>query len=102
MKFSLFCLVLLAIIICQKKNGQLIKDLAEEFNIIIKLDDRGSCVVLPDHKDYLAESEKQLQDIFEDTDFKESRWWKRFGQVGRKSNTLFQSLRRRNLITERA
>ena len=85
-----------------KEEWLVIKDLAEECNIIIKLDDKGSCVVLWDHKDYLAESEKQLQDIFEDTDFKESRWWKRFGQVGRKSNTLLQSLRRRNLITERA
>ena len=57
-----------------KEEWLVIKDLAEEFNIIIKLDDRGSCIVLPDRKDYLAESEKQLQDIFEDTDSNESSW----------------------------
>ena len=37
--------------------------LAEDCNIIIKKADKGSCVVLWDREDYLAEAEKQLQDV---------------------------------------
>ena len=50
------------------------RGLAEDRNIIIKPADKGSCVVLWDREDYLAEAGKQLQDvkIYEDTDFKES------------------------------
>ena len=73
--------------------------LAEDRNIIIKQADKGSCVVLWDREDYLAEAEKQLQDgdIFEDTDFKESD----LVNLVEKSNTMFQSLRKKNLITEK-
>ena len=67
--------------------------------IIIKPADKGPCVVLWDREDYLAEAEKQLQDvdIYEDTDFKESDLVK----LVEKSNTMFQSLRKKNLITEK-
>ena len=69
--------------------------LAEDRNIIIKPAEKGSCVVLWDREDYLTEAGKQLQDvdIFEDTDFKESDLVK----LVEKSNTMFQSLRRKNL-----
>ena len=52
-----------------------------------------------DREDYLAESEKQLQEVelHEDTDFKESDLVK----LVEKSNTMFQSLRKENLITEK-
>ena len=72
------------------------RGLAEDCNIIIKSTDKGSCVVLWDRDDYLAEAEKQLQDvnIYEGTDFKES-------DLVETSNTMFQSLRRKNLITEK-
>ena len=52
-----------------------------------------------DREDYLAEAEKQLQDvdIYEDTDFRESD----LVQLVEKSNNMFQSLRRKNLITEK-
>ena len=51
-----------------------------------------------DRKDYIAEAEKQLQDVdvYEDTYFKESDLVK----LVEKSNTMFQSFRRKNLITE--
>ena len=39
------------------------RGLAEDCNIIIKKADKGSCVVLWDREDYLAEAEKQLQDV---------------------------------------
>ena len=52
-----------------------------------------------DCEDYLAEAEKQLQDtdIYEDTDFKKLD----FVKLVEKSNTMFQSLRRKNLNTEK-
>ena len=75
------------------------RGLAEDRNIIIKPADEGSCVVLCDREDYLAEAEKQLQDvdIFKDTDFKESDLVK----LVEKSNNMFQTLGRKNLITEK-
>ena len=75
------------------------KGLAEDGNIVSKPVDKGSCVVLWDREDYLAEAEKQLQDvdIYEDTDSKESNLVK----LVKKSNTMFQSIRRKNLITEK-
>ena len=74
------------------------RGIAEDRNIIIKPADKGSCVVLWDHKDYLAEAEKQLQyvDIYEDTDFKESDLVK----LVEKSNTILQSLTKKNLMIE--
>ena len=52
-----------------------------------------------DCENYFAEAEKQLQDvdICEDTDFKKSDLVK----LLENRNTMFQSLRRRNLITEK-
>ena len=75
------------------------RGLAEDRKIIIKPADKVSCVVLWDRENYQAEAEKQLQDgdIFEDTDFKESD----LVNLVEKSNTMFQSLRKKNLITEK-
>ena len=75
------------------------RGLAEDHNINIKPADKGSCVALHDHEDYLAEAEKQLRDvnIYEDIDFKESDLVK----LVEKSNTMFHSLRRKNLMTEK-
>ena len=52
-----------------------------------------------DCENYFAEAEKQLQDVdtCEDTDFKESDLVK----LLENRNTMFQSLRRKNLITEK-
>ena len=75
------------------------KGLAEDRNIIIKPVDKGSCVVLWDREDCLVEAEKQLQDvdIYEDNDFKEPDLVK----LVEKRNTMFQSLRKKNLIREK-
>ena len=82
-----------------KEEWLAMRGLAEDRNIIIKPADKGSCVVLWDCKDYLAKAGKQLQDvdIYEDTDFKESDLVK----LVEKIDTMFQSLRRKNLITEK-
>ena len=75
------------------------RGLAEDCNIIIKKADKGSCVVLWDREDYLAEAEKQLQDvdIYQDTDFQESDLL----DLVEKSNSMTKSLGRKNLITEK-
>ena len=82
-----------------KEERLAMRGLAEDRNIIIKSAGKGSCVVLWDREDYLAEAEKQLQDveIYEDTEFKESDLVK----LVEKSHTIFQSLRKKNLITEK-
>ena len=81
-----------------KEEWLAMRGIAEDRNIIIKPADKGSCVVLWDRKDYLAEAEKQLQyvDIYEDTDFKESDLVK----LVEKSNTILQSLTKKNLMIE--
>ena len=82
-----------------KEECLAMRGLAEDRSIIIKSADKGSCVVFWYREDYLDEAEKQLQDvnIYEDTDFKESDLVK----LVEKGNAMFQSLRRKNLITEK-
>ena len=82
-----------------KEEWLVMRGLAEDQNIINKPADKGSCVVLWDREDYLAEAENQLQDvdIYEDTDLKESDLVK----LVEKGNTMFQSLRKKNLIAEK-
>ena len=70
-----------------KEEWLAMRDVAEDRNNSIKPADKGSCVVLWDREDYLAE----------DTDFKESSLVK----LVEKSNTMFQSLGKKNLITEK-
>ena len=43
-----------------KKEWQSLRPLADGRNIFIKKADKGSCVVVWDRKDYIAEAEKQL------------------------------------------
>ena len=68
-------------------------------NIIIKPTDKGSCVMVWDRKDYLAEADSQLKDneTYESSSFKEADLVKLVG----KSNSIFQSPRKRKLIAER-
>ena len=82
-----------------KEEWLTMRGLVEDRNINIKPADKGSCIVLWDREYCLAEVEKQLQDveIYEDNDFKASDLVK----LLEKSNTIFQSLRNKNLITEK-
>ena len=80
------------------------KGLAEDHSFIIEPAGKWSCAVLWDRKDYIAEAEKQLQevDVYEDVDAYEDTCFKESDLVKlvEKSNTMFQSFRRKNLITE--
>ena len=73
--------------------------LANDRSIVIKKADKGSCVVVWDRDDYIAEAEKQLSDenIYKDINFKN----KILQELADNSNKLFKSLKTKGIITER-
>ena len=82
-----------------KEEWMAMKDLAEDKSIIIKSADKGFCVVIWDREDYLAEAEKQLGD--EHTYRKvENFSEKDLRKLVEKSNSFFQKLLRKKLITQ--
>ena len=74
------------------------RGLAEDRNIIIKLANNGSCIVVWDPEDYITEADRQLKDneTYESSSLKDVD----FVKLVEKSNSIFQSLRKRKLITE--
>ena len=81
-----------------KEEWLAMRSLAEDQNIIIKPADKGSCVVVWDREDYIAEADRQLKDneTYESSSLKDEDLVK----LVEKSNSIFQSLRKRKLITE--
>ena len=81
-----------------KEEWLAMRGLTEDQNIIIKPADKGSSVVVWDRGDYLAEADRQLKDneTYESSSFKDADLIK----LVEKSNSIFQSLRKRKLITE--
>ena len=81
-----------------KEEWLAMRGLAEDRNIIIKPADKGSCVVVWDREDYIAEADRQLKDneTYESSSLKDVDLVK----LVEKSNSIFQSLRKRKLITE--
>ena len=61
--------------------------------MVIKKADKGSCVVIWDRSDYIMEAEKQLNDkaVYQDVNFDKDL----IPNLTGKSNTLFESLKRR-------
>ena len=49
------------------------KSLVNDRSVVIKTADKGSCVVVWESEDYIAEAERQLGDVtvYKDIDFKE-------------------------------
>ena len=74
------------------------RGLPEDHDIIMKPTDKGSCVVVWDWEDFLAEADRQLQDndIYKSSSFKDAVSVK----LVEKSNRFFQSLNLRRIITE--
>ena len=64
-------------------------------SIVIKKADKGSCVVVWDREDYIAEAEKQLGDknVYKDIDLKE----KILQELAETSNSFLRILRKRAL-----
>ena len=80
------------------EEGLAMTGLAQDRNIIIKPADKGSCVVVWDREGYIAEADRQLNDneTYERSSLKDVDLVK----LVEKSNIIFQSLRKRKLITE--
>ena len=77
-----------------KEEWLAMRGLAEDRNIIIKPADKGSW----DREDYIAEADRQLKDneTYESSSLKDEDLVK----LVEKSNSIFQSLRKKKLITE--
>ena len=73
--------------------------LANDRSIVIKKADKGSCVVVWDRDDYIAEAEKQLSDenIYKDINFKN----KILQELADNSIKLFRNLKTKESITEK-
>ena len=73
--------------------------LANDRSIVIKKADKGSCVVVWDRNDYIAEAEKQLSDenIYKDINFKDEI----LQELADNSNKLFRNLKTKGSITEK-
>ena len=82
-----------------KEESLAMRGLAEDRNIIIKPADKGSCVVVLDREGYIAEADRQLKDneTYNSSSFKDAD----LVILVEKSNSIFQSLRKRKLITEK-
>ena len=83
-----------------KEEWQAMCNLAEDRPVIIKPADKGSCVVVWDRDDYLAEGYKQLSDnstYVEVNNYKE----KFLVDLTEKSNKIFKKLCNKKVITEK-
>ena len=75
------------------------RGLTENRDITIKRADKGSCVVVWDREDYIAEADRQFK---EKETYDESSSFKDVDLVKlvERSNSIYQSLRKRKVITE--
>ena len=82
-----------------KEEWQSLRSLVDDRNIVIKKADKGSCVVVWDRNDYIAEAEKQLNNksVYKNVTFKE----KILQDLAETSNNIFKSLRGKGKITEK-
>ena len=83
-----------------KEEWKVMCNLAEDRSIIIKPADKGSCVVIWDQEDYLAEDYRQLSDHSTYTDIKKFNQ-KLMSDLTEKSNRIFKELCNKKLITEK-
>ena len=82
-----------------KEEWTAIRSLADDRSIIIKKADKGSCVVVWDRNDYIAEAEEQLRDknVYQDVNFSD----RILRDLVDKSNKMFRSLKSQGKITEK-
>ena len=82
-----------------KEEWQAMRSLVKHRSVVIKKVDKGSCAVVWDHEDYIAEAERQLGDVtvYKDVNFKE----KMLQDLAETSNKLFRNLKNKGGITEK-
>ena len=71
--------------------------LANDRSIVIKKADKGSCVVVWDRNDYIAEKQLSDENIYKDVNFKD----KILQELADNSNKLFKNLKTKGSITEK-
>ena len=73
--------------------------LANDRSIVVKKPDKGSCVVVWDQNDHIAEAEKQLSDenVYKDINFKDNI----LQELADDGNKLFRNLKTKGSITEK-
>ena len=82
-----------------KREWDAIRSLADDRNIVIRISDKGFCVVIWDRNDYVKEAEIQLsnQNVYKSVEFKD----KILSELVEKSNHFFKSLKARGIISEK-
>ena len=82
-----------------KEEWQCMRLLANDRSIVIKKADKGSCVVVWDREDYIAQASKQLNDesVYKSVKFKD----KIPQYLVEKSNGIFKGLKQKGKITEK-
>ena len=82
-----------------KEEWQCMRLLANDRSIVIKKADKGSCVVVWDSADYIAEASKQLnnESVHKSVKFKD----KILQDLAEKSNGVFKGLKQKGKITEK-
>ena len=82
-----------------KEEWLAMRDLAEDRNIIIKPADKGSSVVVWYRENFIVEADRQLKDneIYQSSSFQ----YVDLVKLVEKSNSIFQSLRKRKIIIEK-
>ena len=83
-----------------KEEWKVVRNFAEDRSIIIKPADKGSCVVIWDREDYLAEGYRELSDHSTYTDIKKFNQ-KPLSNLTEKRNRIFKGLCNKKLITEK-
>ena len=81
-----------------QEEWQCMRLLAKDRSIVIKKADKGSCVVVWDREDYIAEASKQLNDesVYKSVKFKD----KTLQDLAEKSNNIFKVYEQKGTITE--
>ena len=82
-----------------KEEWKAMRNLAEDRSVIIKPADKGSCIIIWDQEDYLAEGYRQFSDHSTYTDVKKLNQ-NLMSDFSEKSNRIFKRLCNEELITE--
>ena len=82
-----------------KEEWQAMRSLVNDRSVVIKKADKGSCAVVWDREDYIAEAERQLGDVtvYKDVNFR----GKKLQDLAETSNKLFRNLKSKGGITEK-
>ena len=82
-----------------QEEWRAIRTLAEDWSIVIKKADKGSCIVVWDRAHYLRETEKQLSDknVYQEVQYKKQI----LSNLVDTSNKFFRSLKTKGFIAQK-